>query len=729
MGVKLADPNTGQKVYWKILNKFLNKCKVPRIPPLLVLEKFIIDFKEKASLFNIFFMSQCTPLLNDSELPALTFCTNSRISSFEITHMEINEIISALNINKAHGPDDISVNMVKLCGQHLCVPLKIIFDNILQTGIFPDQWKKANVTPVHKKNDKQLITNYRPISLLPILAKVYERIIFRNVYNYLISNNLITKNQSGFRPGDSVTNQLLSLVNDIHTAFDDKNCLEVRSVYLDMSKAFDKVWHEGLIFKLKQNGIEGKLLSLFQNYLNNRKQRVVINGSESSWGDINAGVPQGSVLGPLLFLVYINDLEVGIKSSVKFFADDTSLFSIVRDPLISAVELNHDLSLINQWAHQWKMSFNPDPNKQAEEVLFSCKNISPQHPPIYFNNTEVKRVNDHKHLGLVLDSKLSFTKHINEKIEIARKGIGIIKHLAPYLPLKSRDQIYKMHVRPHLDYCDVIYHIPVISNEFDSSLTLNYQMNALERTQYQAALAVSGTWKGTNRDKIYEELGWETLDQRRFFRRLTQFYKIMNNLTPEYLKIPVPPLRGNLFGYRLNNVIRPLAYRTERYRNSFYPDSVISWNGIGPELRGAESLSIFKKNILKIIRPVKRNIFKIHNPNGIRWIFQLRVGLSPLKSHKRRHNFQDTPDDECVCGNAETTQHFLLKCPIYNVQRLNVFQTVNPILLANDLQNLNDREMVRLLLYGHEKLPLNANQSILKATINFIEMTARFFTN
>ena len=181
------------------------------------------------------------------------------------------------------------------------------------------------------------------------------------------------------------------------------------------------------------------------------------------------------------------------------------------------------------------MSFNQDPTKQAEEVLFSFKNLSPEHPPIYFNNTEVKKVNDHKHLGLVFDSKLSFTKHINEKIAIARKGIGIISHLAPYLPLKSRDQIYKMHVRPHLDYCDIIYHIPVISNEFDSSLTLNYQMNAIERTQYQAALAVSGIWKGTNQDKIYEEIGWETLDQRRFFRRLTQFYKIMNNLTPEYL--------------------------------------------------------------------------------------------------------------------------------------------------------------------------------------------------
>ena len=423
LGTKLADPTTGQKIYWKIMNKFLNKCKVPRIPPLFVQGNFITDFKEKASIFNDYFTSQCTPILNDSVLPDFNLRTNSRLGTFEITSDEINNIITGLCLNKANGPDNISVNMLKLCGPYLCFPLKIIFANILETGIFPDQWKVANVTPVHKKNDKQLVKNYRPISLLPMLAKVFERIIFKNLYNYLITNNLITKKQSGFRPLDSVTNQLLSIVHDIHTAFDDKNCLEVRSVYLDMSKAFDKVWHEGLVFKLKQNGIDGKLLTLLQNYLTNRKQRVVINGKESDWGEIKSGVPQGSVLGPLLFLVYINDLEEGIKSSVIFFADDTSLFSIVRDPLKSADDLNDDLSIITHWAHQWKMNFNPDQTKQAEEIIFSQKRNKVFHPPIYFNNIEVKRVEDHKHLGLVLDSKLSFTKHINEKIATARKGI------------------------------------------------------------------------------------------------------------------------------------------------------------------------------------------------------------------------------------------------------------------------------------------------------------------
>ena len=198
LGKKLADPTTGQKAYWRILNKLLNKCKIPRVPPLLVQGKFITNCKEKASLFNVFFSSQCTPFENNSELPNLRFLTPSRISTFEVTLNEINDIISGLNVRKAHGPDLISVNMVQLCGQHLCVPLKIIFENILDTGIFPDQWKEANVTPVHKKNDKQIISNYRPISLLPVLGKVFERIIFKHLYNYLISNDLITKNQSGF---------------------------------------------------------------------------------------------------------------------------------------------------------------------------------------------------------------------------------------------------------------------------------------------------------------------------------------------------------------------------------------------------------------------------------------------------------------------------------------------------------------------------------------------------
>ena len=171
--------------------------------------------------------------------------------------------------------------MLLLCDESVILPLKIIFTNILTISIYPSIWKVANVTPVFKKGDKQFIKNYRPISLLPIRGKILEKIIFNNLYSYLHTNNLLTKNQSGFRPGDSTTNQLLYLLDEIHQAFDSTKSFEVRAVFLDISKAFDKVWHDGLIFKLQQNGISGNILKLFQNYLSNRKQRMVVNGSYS----------------------------------------------------------------------------------------------------------------------------------------------------------------------------------------------------------------------------------------------------------------------------------------------------------------------------------------------------------------------------------------------------------------------------------------------------------------
>ena len=176
--------------------------------------------------------------------------------------------------------------MLLLCDNSVVLPLQIIFQNILVSSIYPDMWKLINVIPIFKKGDKQLIKNYRLISLLPICGQNFEEIIFNNLYNYLNTNNLITKNQSDFCPGDSTTSQLLYLVNEIHKAFDDPKSLEVRTVFLDISKAFDKVWHGGLLFKLNQNGINGSLLKLFENYQHNRKQRVVLNGSYSDYSSI-----------------------------------------------------------------------------------------------------------------------------------------------------------------------------------------------------------------------------------------------------------------------------------------------------------------------------------------------------------------------------------------------------------------------------------------------------------
>ena len=194
-------------------------------------------------------------------------------------------------------------------------------------------------------------------------------------------------------------------------------------------------------------------------------------------------------------------------------------------------------------------------------------------------------------------------------------------------------------------------------------------MEKLESLQAQAGLAVTGAWKGTNRDKINEELGWEPLHLRRWFRRLTVFYKIMHSLTPQYLLDTVPPTRRHLFGTSIRNQLHPVRWWTQRFLNSFYPDAVKSWNNVGPELRQTDKTSIFKSTLTGMIVPKEKSVFNIHSQD-LRYLYQLRVGLSPLKAHKYRHNFRDTPNDTCLCqSGVESTIHFLLHCPFFNAHR------------------------------------------------------------
>ena len=237
-----------------------------------------------------------------------------------IKENDIPTIIRNLDPNKSHGWDNLSVRVIKLCGDSLIYTLKCIFEGSLQEDKYPDCWKKANVVPVHKKECKSLI---------------FERLIYKDLFNHFYCNNLFTKNQSGFMPGDSCIFQLLSIVHEINSFFDCNPTIDIRGVFLDISKACDKVWHEGLLFKLESYGIGGELLNLFKDYLKERQQGVVLNGQSSSWEAIKSAVPQGSVLGPLLFLIYTNDLSGGLSSTCKmthlyFFLSMTSMVHVMN---------------------------------------------------------------------------------------------------------------------------------------------------------------------------------------------------------------------------------------------------------------------------------------------------------------------------------------------------------------------------------------------------------------
>ena len=314
--------------------------KLPQIPPLLVDSKLVSDFYKKANIFNNFFASICTPINNTSCLPSFPHRTGSRIKSFHDSENDILAIIKT-DPNKAHGRDNVFIKMIEICSKLKILPLKIILKHSLKKGKFPEIWKKANVVPVRKKEDKMLVKNYCPISLLPVFGKMFERVIYTSLFHYFVINRLFTHSQSGFLSGDACIPQLLSIIHESRTA-------DMRGVFLNISKEFDKVWHDGIIFKLKAYGVEGELLSLLKNYLENREQRVALNGQTSEWRKMPR-IPQGSVLGLLVSKIYIKDLPDETNSLRKIFADDTSLFSKVYDMHKSASELNDDLEKISYW--------------------------------------------------------------------------------------------------------------------------------------------------------------------------------------------------------------------------------------------------------------------------------------------------------------------------------------------------------------------------------------------
>ena len=251
---KLSDIGKSSKTYWFILKSFLIGKKIPCIPPLSENNEYITDFKKKAELFNSFFANQFSLTNKSSQLPrTLSYKTNERLFTIRITNNDILKIIAKFDPNRAHGHDKMSIRMIKICSTSICKPLRLIFNHCMDSGIYPCEWKKANVVPIHKKGDKQTLKNYRPVSLLPICGKIFERFIYNDMFGFFLDKGLISANQSGFKPGDSCINQLLSITHNIYKSFDDG--YEVRGVFLDISKAFDKVWHDGLIFKLQENGI------------------------------------------------------------------------------------------------------------------------------------------------------------------------------------------------------------------------------------------------------------------------------------------------------------------------------------------------------------------------------------------------------------------------------------------------------------------------------------------
>ena len=389
----LTGNNASIKKFWQFSNIMMGKKMLSEIPPLNHQDTLVCDPLAKAEIFIDYFSKQhmLPDGATEDALPAFTYLTEQRMPDFRITPHEVGLIIQSLDEKKATGYDCISNKMLKMTVPHICQPLSLLFNKYLFSGTFPSEWKKANVSPIFKKGDRQLISNYRPISLLSNVSKVFERAVFNKLYSYLTTNNLLTSKNAGYKKNESTVSQLLMICHKIHQGLE--NRMHVRMTFLDASKAFDRVWHLGLIFKLNQLGIQGTFLQLIRSYISDRCQKVVLSGFSSTWTSVRAGVPQGSILGPLLFLVYTNDIINNIQTDINLNADDTSLLSISPDPVSCARNLNGDLEILNMWAKRWFVSFNVT---KTVSMTFSKYDIC---PPLYMDGMQIKEVTSHCHLG------------------------------------------------------------------------------------------------------------------------------------------------------------------------------------------------------------------------------------------------------------------------------------------------------------------------------------------
>ena len=399
------------------------KTKSPRIPKVVSLNNHKASTpKAKADLFNRFFASvfQKTNLYMSKNTATTTNMNSNGLHMIQASIDEVTKALKAINPNKACGPDQIPGRILKECALEIAPSLTRLINLSLQTGEVPKDWKRANIVPVFKKGKKDEVTNYRPISLLSLVSKITERCVFDKLFDFIADR--IHPLQHGFVKGRSTITQLLDTVHRLTKAIDQGYQTDV--TFLDFSRAFDSVSHSLLICKLDHNGIKGHLLRWFTSYLYERHQRVVIDGKHSNWLPVTSGIPQGSLLGTALFVLFINDMPSAVSdnTTLALFADDAKCFRTIRSPL-DCGQFQRDIDTLVEWSYAWKLAFNFD-------QCSLCTVTKKRNPTIYdykMNNKIIKRVLSQKDLSIVITSDANFKEHIYSQVSKANKMLGFIR--------------------------------------------------------------------------------------------------------------------------------------------------------------------------------------------------------------------------------------------------------------------------------------------------------------
>jgi hypothetical protein len=562
-------------------NKFSSKSSVPILKD--ESGAFIHDSVDKANILQSVFTGKF--ITDNGVIP--NKCTNNslenKLNDIVFTPVLIERVLKKLKVKTKGGPDGVPPIFLKQCSALLCKPLAILFSSSFNCGYLPEDWLRSYITPLFKKGVTSDPNNYRPVALTATLCKVMESVIKDQLLQYLTSKGLISKKQHAFIKNHSTATNLLECTHDWFVSLNSRHSTDI--VYIDFSRAFDSIVFKKLLCKLESYGINGKLLAWIEAFLNNRSQCVVIDHCFSSVSSVLSGVPQGSVLGPILFLIFINDLESICcgESNIMLFADDAKLYSRI-DIDQPSVSLQHSLDRLSHWAESWQLAINI--SKCC--VLSTCSNKAVSCNSYYLDRNLIPSTSYILDLGITITSDLSFHTHINNIVAKALQRNSTFFRGFVSRNLNLCRKAFVTYIRPLLEYNSIVWnpiHIYLIDLVESVQRKFTKRILLLSGLSYAERLA---------------RLGLESLELRRLRFDLINYFKVLNNVSPitpcDHFLIhqPLPSSRSSM-----PYLQKPLRSNS-KLSSSFFYRQVDAWNYLPCALKSSSSLTSFKSALKKV---------------------------------------------------------------------------------------------------------------------------------
>ena len=470
--------------------------------------------------------------------------------------------LAALNPRKACGPDELPARVLKEVSVSISYWLCYLFQQSYNQSAIPEDWSKATITPIFKKDNKSNPANYHPISLTCICCKVMEHIVLSHMAKHLALNNVIINEQHGFRKGLSCETQLITAIHDWATSLNQRTQTDV--ILLDFSKAFDTVPHVRLLAKLDYYGLRGNTLKWIKSFLSNRSQVVSVNGIKSTPEEVSSGVPQGSILGPVLFLLYINDINSNITSNLRLFADDCIVYREIQSINDHHI-LQQDLDIIFTWSTTWQLHFNVE---KCYHLGVTLKKTPSEYSYALLSQV-IPSVKSATYLGISITNDLRWNSHCDNICKKAHSTLGLLRCILSGCTTEVKSQAYLSMVRPKLEYAACAWNPHTEVN-----------INKIEMVQRRAARFVYNDYSRYNHvSQMLENLGWDTLEKRRLISQATMFYKINRNLVG--IQLPDEVKKTNRTSRYVNSFsYKQLQCNNNIYKYSFYPRTIITWNNL-----------------------------------------------------------------------------------------------------------------------------------------------------